>query len=75
MVKITYDCDETGQTMTGIFRDGDKEGTYEATFEWEPAISDETEDPYGILSRLLASFAADDSEVYIEEPTHRGERL
>lgn len=56
MIKITYECKKTNQTMTMEFEEKEEEGILDGTLEFEPAVTEDTEDPYGILSKLVNTF-------------------
>lgn len=52
MIKVKYECEETGQSVIATVKDNG-DGTAELTFTFSPEVSDETQDPFGIMGNLL----------------------
>lgn len=54
MIKIKYECDETGQEMD-IAIAGVGTDKAEMTITFTPKVSDDTEDPFGMIGRLFSA--------------------
>jgi len=55
MIKVTYKNEENGQEAVFSIKPEDDESA-KVKMDFEPTISDSTEDPYGILNQLLSVF-------------------
>lgn len=56
MVKVTYECEETGQKMIVTLDNGEETGTMQMDIIFEPEISDDTLDPFGVMGKLYDAF-------------------
>lgn len=52
MVKVTYECDTTGQKLTVMYKDGPEPNTMAMSVQFEPELRDGVKDPYGVLGAL-----------------------
>jgi hypothetical protein len=54
MIKIKYECDETGQEMEiTIALPDEPKGSCEVKVNFEPVLKEGTEDPYGIANKIF----------------------
>lgn len=57
MVKVTYENDENGQKMFVTLAPSKDEGFVDMKIEFDPEAEDGTEDPYGVIGKLLHAFS------------------
>ena len=59
-VKVTYECEETGQKMVATFREGLVPDSMAMEIKFEPDVREGVQDPFGVMGRIYKALTAEE---------------